>query len=462
MPRILIVDDEEAIRKTVAQTLASEKHESAQAANGKEALEKLEGDTFDLALVDLKMPGMDGKEFLTALNDRRIDIPVVMMSGHGTIDDALDATRRGALDFIQKPFDRDRLLLAVRNAAAHGRLATENRVLRTRVASRTRMLGESDAMKEVRAMIQKVAATEARVLILGENGSGKELVARLIHEQSARAEGPFVDVNCAALPDTLIESELFGYEPGAFTGANKSMPGKFEQAKGGTLFLDEIGDMPLQAQAKVLRVLEERQVRRLGGQKTVAVDARVVAATNRDLPGMIAKGEFREDLYYRLNVFPVRVPPLRERRADVPVLARGFLADFCVVSGLPARRLDGAAETRLAGHAWPGNVRELKNVVERMAILADKDVITEADVSKAMGGTRQMAEAARAAVAATDADPMGPFRACRTYEEFKEMSEKLFLESRLRSNDGNVSKTAEELDMPRSNFYKKMEKYGLK
>ncbi|MCE9581340.1 MAG: sigma-54 dependent transcriptional regulator [Planctomycetes bacterium] len=460
MARILVVDDEELIRKTVAQTLSSEKHESVGASNGKEALEKLAGDTFDLALVDLKMPGMDGKEFLTAVREKGIEIPVVMMSGHGTIDDAVDATRRGALDFIQKPFDRERLLLAVRNAASHAQLTRENRVLRTRVVSRTRMLGESEGMKEVRAMIAKVAGTEARVLVLGENGSGKELVARLIHEQSSRVEGPFVDVNCAALPDTLIESELFGYEPGAFTGASKSMPGKFEQAKGGTLFLDEIGDMPLAAQAKVLRVLEERQVRRLGGQKTLAVDARVVAATNRDLPGMIRDGEFREDLYYRLNVFPVRVPPLRERRADVAVLARGFLSDFCAANGLPAKKLEGAAESRLAGHAWPGNVRELKNVVERMAILSDKDLITEVDVAKAMGGTRDLAAAAAAAVG--DTDPMAGFMSCRTYEAFKEMSEKLFLESRLKANDGNVSKTAEELEMPRSNFYKKMEKYGLK
>jgi DNA-binding NtrC family response regulator len=451
MPRILIVDDEDAIRKTVAQTLASEKHEAVAAASAKEALEKAAEGGIDLVLCDLKMPGMDGLELLSALKDRGIELPVVMMSGHGSIDDALEATRRGALDFIQKPFDRDRLLLAVRNAASLGRLAAENRSLRSRVAKRARMLGESDAMREARVLIGRVAVTDARVLILGENGSGKELVAREIHEASARAEGPFVDVNCAALPDTLIESELFGYEPGAFTGASKSMAGKFEQARGGTLFLDEIGDMPLQAQAKVLRVLEERSVRRLGGQKPIAVDARVIAATNRDLPGMIAKGEFREDLYYRLNVFPVRVPPLRERRADVPVLARHFLSDFCAANGLPARKLEGAAETRLAAHGWPGNVRELKNVVERLAILADRETIGEGEVARAMEPPRQAA-----------AGGGDPFAACRTYEEFKEASERLFLEARLKANDGNVSKTAEELEMQRSNLYKKMERYGLK
>ncbi|MBI2919688.1 MAG: sigma-54-dependent Fis family transcriptional regulator [Planctomycetes bacterium] len=458
MSRILIVDDEEPIRKTVAQTLAGEKHESAGAATGREALEKLDGESFDLVLSDLKRPGMDGLELLAAIRDKGLDVPVVMMSGHGAVEDAVLATKRGALDFIQKPFDRDRLLLAVRNAVAHGKLAADNRALHTRVVGRTKMIGVSEAIKDVRALITRVAATDARVLILGENGSGKELVARMIHEASSRAERPFVDVNCAALPDTLIESELFGYEPGAFTGANKSVAGKFEQAKGGTLFLDEIGDMPLAAQAKVLRVLEERQVRRLGGQKTVQVDARVVAATNRDLPAMIAEAKFREDLYYRLNVFPIRVPPLRERKADVPVLARSFLAEFCSSNGLPARRLEEGSETRLAGHAWPGNVRELKNMVERLAILADRDQITEADVAKVMSGPAGAPSAEKPAGGAV-ADLIVT---CRTYEAFKEASERMFLEARLRANDGNVSKTAEELDMPRSNFYKKMEKYGLK
>ncbi|NUN47963.1 MAG: sigma-54-dependent Fis family transcriptional regulator [Candidatus Brocadiae bacterium] len=459
MARILIVDDEETIRRTVAQTLSAEKHECTGVGSGKEGLEALEGGGFDLVLLDLKMPGMDGRELLAAIRERGLEIPALMMSGHGTIEDAVEATRKGALDFIQKPFDRDRLLLAVRNAVSHGSLVAENRVLRSRIPTRTRMLGESEAIRAVRALVTRVAATDARVLVSGENGSGKELVARLIHEQSPRADRPFVDVNCAALPDTLIESELFGYEPGAFTGAARSTPGKFEQARGGTLFLDEIGDMPLSAQAKVLRVLEERQVRRLGGQKTIAVDCRVVAATNRDLAGMIARGAFREDLFYRLNVFPVRVPPLRERRADIPVLARHFLAEFCAGSGLPARRLDPGAETRLAGHAWPGNVRELKNVVDRLAILADREEIGAGDVERAMEGPGAAVPSAGGGGGGGVADLV---RSCRTYEEFKEMSERMFLEARLKANDGNVSKTAEELDMPRSNFYKKMEKYGLK
>jgi two-component system nitrogen regulation response regulator NtrX len=373
-----------------------------------------------------------------------------MISGHGTIETALEATRRGAFDFIEKPLDRDRVLLTIRNAHQLRRLRGENVELRTRLSDASRrMLGSSPSLQAVREVVAKVAPTQARVLVQGPSGSGKELVARLIHEMSPRASGPFVDVNCAAIPKELLESELFGHEKGSFTGATATRKGKFEQATGGTLFLDEVGDMSLEAQAKVLRVVEEQKVQRVGGADPIPVDVRLVAATNKDLKQEVDEGTFREDLYYRLAVVPLRVPPLRERADDIPELAGAFLVRFAGDLGREAPRLTENALRWLQRQAWPGNVRQLRNLMERCAILVEGAGIDVSDL-EALGGSGPPSG---------EADP---FRSCKTFEEFKDTAERLFLQQRLAENDWNVKRTAEVLGMQRSNLYKKIERYGLK
>ncbi|MBI3270958.1 MAG: sigma-54-dependent Fis family transcriptional regulator [Planctomycetes bacterium] len=448
MTRILVVDDEPAIRDTLRMLLAYERFEVVVAETARDGLAALGKEEVHACLLDIKMPGMDGLECLLKIRESWPDLPVIMISAHGTVATAVEATRKGAFDFLEKPLDRDRLLLAVRNALSQGNLSRENRVLRERIRTQTAILGESACVHALRELIRRVAATEVRVLITGENGTGKELIARSIHEQSARGAGPFLAVNCAALPAELIESELFGHEEGAFTGASARRVGKFEAARGGTLFLDEIGDMPLPAQAKVLRVLEENSVQRVGGNKNVAVDVRVVAATNKDLQELIQARTFREDLFFRLNVVPVHAAPLRDRAEDVPLLARHFLHESIRRHGLPVRRLGEDALARLTAYRWPGNVRELRNLMERLPIIVDGEVIAAPDVDRVLQPTRSASH--------------DPFVQCRTYEEFKEASERMFIEARLRATDWNVSRTAEELDMPRSNLYKKMEKFGLK
>jgi DNA-binding NtrC family response regulator len=464
--RILVVDDDEAIRDSLDVVLRFEHHEVKTARDGAEGLAALHADPeIDLVFLDIKMPGRDGLEVLPEMVAARPDVLVVMISGHGTIETAMEATRRGAFHFIEKPLDRDRVLLAVRNAHQVRKLRGENSMLRRQLSDTSRrMLGSSPALEDVRKVVARVAPTQARVLIQGENGSGKELVARLVHDLSGRAAGPFVDVNCAAIPKELLESELFGHEKGAFTGATAMRKGKFEQAHGGTLFLDEVGDMSLDAQSKVLRVIEEQKVQRVGGAEPIAVDVRLVAATNKDLKTAVAEGTFREDLYYRLAVVPISVPPLRDRSADAGALASAFLERSAAEVGRPAPRLSAAAVAWLARQPWPGNVRQLKNLMERCVILLDASTIDVPDLERLAGSAASAP--LPAASAAPDAppavDPADPFRTCATFAEFQDLAEKLFLQQRLAANDWNVKRTAESLGMQRSHLYKKIERYGLR
>lgn len=392
MAKILIIDDERAIRNTLKDILDFEGYEVEVVENGKIGLERATSGAFDLIYSDVKMPEMDGIEFLTAYRQAleatpdRLPAPVVMISGHGNIETAVDALKKGAFDFIEKPLDLNRLLVTTKNALQHGSQTQEIKekteeiqTLRSRVASKNKMIGESPAIAHVRDIISKVAPTEARVLITGENGTGKEVVARLLHEQSQRAKKPLVEVNCAAIPSELIESELFGHTKGAFTSAIKDRAGKFEQADGGTLFLDEIGDMSLDAQAKVLRALQENEITRVGSDKTIHVNVRVIAATNKNLLAEIEKGTFREDLYHRLNVIPIHVPALRERTDDIPLLVNYFAEVICAEQGCKTKNFAPEAIKALQARTWSGNIRELRNVVERLIILA-ADPISRQDI----------------------------------------------------------------------------------
>lgn len=374
MAHILIVDDEKSIRETLKEILEFEKHEVSQAPDGEEALAILNSENVDLVLCDIKMPKMDGMELLQKCKDGELVVPFVMLSAHGTIDTAVVATKNGAFDFLQKPPDLNRLLLSVRNALDKSRLQTETVKLRKKVSKGYEIIGESKAIKDIKEMIDKVAATDARVLITGENGTGKELVARWIHEKSMRAAIELVEVNCAAIPGELIESELFGHEKGSFTSAVKQRIGKFEQATGGTLFLDEIGDMSLSAQAKVLRALQEHKITRVGGERFIKVDVRVVAATNKELKQEIQNGNFREDLYHRLSVIVIHVPALRERREDIPLLIDHFLGQVAEEYGAAKKQISNEAVNNLTTREWTGNIRELRNVVERLVIMSDSSI----------------------------------------------------------------------------------------
>jgi two-component system nitrogen regulation response regulator NtrX len=449
MARILVVDDEEGIRKILRQVLEYEGHEVRVAAGGGEALQ-LYGETRpDLVFMDVKMARMDGLEALDRIREHDPTALVVMISGHGTIETAVEATRRGAYDFLEKPLDTDRLLLTIRNALQQRGLAQENARLRGEVESRYEIVGRSYAVRALLDRIEKVAPTDARVLITGENGTGKELVARAIHRLSSRADAPFVEVNCAAIPAELIESELFGHMKGSFTGAHADRAGKFEQASGGTLFLDEIGDMSLAAQAKVLRALQEGIITRVGGEKPIRVDVRVIAATNKSLEEEIGAGRFREDLYHRLNVVPIHVPPLRERREDIGMLVQHFSQKAVDEQRLPVRNFAPEAIERLGRLEWSGNVRELRNTIERLLILSRAGDVTEADVERLVGG-------------ATHTDAISSdLLAAVTFADFKERAERAYIVAKLRENDWNVSETARSIDMPRSNLYKKIERYGL-
>ena len=379
MSNILIIDDEKAIRKTLTEILSYEGYKIDEASDGEEGLRKFREKTFDVVLCDIKMPKMDGIEFLEKAREGNPDIPVIMISGHGTIETAGEAVKKGAYDFISKPPDLNRLLITIRNAMDKTSLVTETRALRRKVTKVDEMIGESSAIIKIKDTIEKVATTDARVLITGENGVGKELVARWLHEKSNRNKGSLVEVNCAAIPTELIESELFGHEKGSFTSAVKQRIGKFEQAHGGTLFLDEIGDMSLSAQAKVLRALQEGKITRVGGDKDISVDVRVVAATNKDLLGEVDEKKFRLDLYHRLSVIIIHVPSLNERREDVPLLVEHFLDDICSDYGIPSKGIDKEALDELKQNSWTGNIRELRNVVERLIILSGK-TITASDV----------------------------------------------------------------------------------
>ncbi len=381
MTRILVIDDESSIRNTLKEILEYEKFEVEVAEDGLEALEILSKSSFDVIFCDIKMPGMDGLEVLDKIQEKDPDTTVVMISGHGSIDTAVEAIKKGAFDYVAKPLDLNRLLITIRNATDKTRLVTETKVLKRKVLKNYEMVGQSESLEQIRTLIERVAPTDARIFITGENGTGKELVARWIHELSHRARGPFIEVNCAAIPSELIESELFGHEKGSFTSAIKQKKGNFELASGGTIFLDEIGDMSLAAQAKVLRTLQERKITRVGGEKEISVDVRVVAATNKNIQQEIANGNFREDLYHRLSVILIHVPTLNERSDDIPELATFFLSQIREEQNMPVKNFDEGALQALKNIHYTGNIRELRNIVERLAILCDK-VITAEDVNR--------------------------------------------------------------------------------
>jgi two-component system nitrogen regulation response regulator NtrX len=456
--RVLVVDDEKGIREALKQVLEYEEIEVQTCPSGGEALQLYADFQPHLVFLDVKMQGMDGLETLRKLRELDGHAQVVMISGHGTIQTAVEATQLGAYDFLEKPLDTDRILLTLRNALQHVDLASENVRLKAQVHAQYEIVGSSKAIQQVIERVEKVAPTAARVLITGENGTGKELVARAIHALSPRSRGPFVEVNCAAIPTELIESELFGHVKGSFTGAFADRAGKFELADGGTLFLDEVGDMSQSAQAKVLRALEEGVISRVGSGRTLAVDVRVVAATNKDLTAEIAGGQFRDDLLYRLNVVPIEVPPLRARRADIPQLIEHFADQLTQRGGLPPKQFDKEAVKRLQSHHWPGNIRELRNAVERLLILAQGPVATLQDVERLAGvGTDDGGADGWAA-----ADLAGaPWMRAATFEDFKQAAERTYLLAKLKENDWNVSETARTLEMPRSNLYKKIERYRL-
>ncbi len=374
MAKILVIDDERAIRNSLKDILEYEKHEVTLAEDGKQALTLLEENEFDVALCDIKMPDIDGIEVLEKAGKKGIDVRFVMISGHGTVDTAVEAIKKGAFDFIEKPLDLNRLLITVKNALEIGKLATETKVLKKKVSKKYEMVGESKAIQHIKEMVDKVADTDARVLITGENGTGKELVAHRLHEKSSRSKGPFVEVNCAAIPSELIESELFGHEKGSFTSAHKQRTGKFEQANGGTIFLDEIGDMSLSAQAKVLRALQENKISRVGSDKQIKVDVRVIAATNKNLKEEIEAKRFREDLYHRISVILIHVPSLNERKEDIPILAEHFINQISKEHGTAPKKIDKAAIKELQKINWTGNIREFRNVIERLMILCDKKI----------------------------------------------------------------------------------------
>ena len=452
--RILVVDDEAEIRRSVRMILEYEGHDVQEASSGPEALALVQREPPDLVFLDIKMPGMDGLEVLQKMREMNEALPIVIISGHATVSTAVEATKLGAFDFIEKPLSSERVLVTIRNVLDQSRLADENRSLKRAVEARHHMVGESPALRQIWDAIKRAAPTNATVLLLGESGVGKELVARAIHRNSLRSRERFVQVNCAAIPEELIESELFGHEKGSFTGATEKQIGKFEQADRGTIFLDEVGDMSAKTQAKVLRVLQEGEVERLGSARTIKVDVRVIAATNKDLEAEIEKGNFREDLYFRLSVIPIRVPPLRDRRDDIPVLVRHFVDVFSRDNNRRPQRFTAAALEYLQKARWKGNVRELKNTVERLLIMTPGDPI---DVDDLREFVRTEAPKTAPAAGGADADRERP----GTLREFKESAEREFLVQKLRENGWNISKTAEVIGTPRSNLYKKLEQYAI-
>jgi two-component system nitrogen regulation response regulator NtrX len=452
---VLVVDDEADIRASLGRILEYEGITALEAASGREAIEKVESQRPDAVLLDIKMAGMDGLEVLAELRRRDPDLPVIMISGHGTIATAVEATRLGAFDFMEKPLERDRVLLVLRNAAERRRLQEENRDLKLSFEDRYRMVGESKALRSVQDAIAMAAPTKAAVLIVGESGTGKELVARAIHGNSTRADKPFIRVNCAAIPEDLIESELFGHEKGSFTGATRDQAGKFVQADGGTIFLDEIADMSLKTQSKVLRVLQDGEVEPVGAARSFLVDVRVIAATNKDLPEEIRAGRFREDLYFRLNVVPISLPSLRERSEDVGALVEHFADSFRRENNNRAKTFAPDAIDALRALPWRGNVRELRNAVERLIIMTPRDTIRAADIPAGLG----LALGADAPALAAGSIVVSHSGA--TLQGFKDSSERSYLVAKLRENDWNIAATAKAIDTPRSNLYKKLEAYGI-
>lgn len=452
MKNILIVDDEKSICQSLEGILSDEGFQTSFAGSGEQCLDKIEEENPDLVLLDIWMPGIDGLETLQKIKQLRPHQLVIMMSGHGTIETAVKATHLGAFDFIEKPLSLEKVLLSIQNAMKINQLVAENRALKEKIGQDYQMIGESPIINRMKEQIQLAAPSAGWVLITGENGTGKELVARAIHQQSTRADKPFVEVNCAAIPEELIESELFGHEKGAFTGATTARKGKFDQASSGTLFLDEIGDMSLKTQAKILRILQERKFERVGGNKTIEVDVRVIAATNKDLQEEIQSGNFREDLFFRLNVLPFSVPPLRKRKDDIARLCHHFLKHFCGKESRDIKSLSPSALNALLNYNWPGNVRELKNLIERMVIMTPSQEIRLEDLPHGINKTIQAGVILQEHKSAELPD---------SYREAKELFEKQFLIEKLKKNKWNISRTAEEIGLERSNLHRKIKSYEI-
>jgi len=460
--RILIIDDEEGIRLSLRGILEDEGFRIAEAESGEQGLEMLGTDIPDMVFLDIWLPGMDGLEVLDVVSRDYKGLPVIMISGHGTIETAVQALKKGAFDFIEKPLSLEKVVVSTRNALEFSRLRQENQALKTRISSEqpVNLTGESPAIAHLSEVIGRVAPTEAWVLITGENGTGKEIVARSIHHQSGRSDKPMVAVNCAAIPEELIESELFGHEKGAFTGAEKAQEGKFELADGGTLFLDEIGDMSLKTQAKILRILQEQVFEHVGGRKTITVDVRVIAATNKDLAKEIRAGNFREDLYYRLKVFPLELPPLRDRTEDIPPLINDFVTTLVRQHGFKPISFDAKAIKALSRYPWPGNVRELKNFVERMFIMYGGDTVTVDRLPPEFGAPPPAPKPAdRPEPGSTMADLIadGPSDLKQARADF----EARFLETKLREFEGNISQLAKAIGLERSSLYRKLKAYNI-
>jgi len=449
MPSILIVDDEPGVRSALGGVLRDEGYDVDAVDTGEAALERLGRQGYDVVVLDIWMPGMDGLATLARMRERQIDSQVVIISGHGNIESAVRAIKMGAFDFVEKPLSLEKAVLVVRNALRQRTLEAENRALRARVDAQHTMVGESYAMAQLREQVAMAAPTNGRVLIYGENGTGKELVARNIHAMSRRRTGPFVEVNCAAIPEELIESELFGHVRGAFTGAVADRRGKFEAAHGGTIFLDEIADMSLKTQAKVLRVLQEQVMEAVGGSTRIKVDARVLAATNKDLVAEIRAGRFREDLYFRLNVVPIFVPPLRDRQEDIPLLADHFMAMLAREYGRRPKTFEADAVLALQQYGWPGNVRELRNVVERLMIMVPGDRISSRDLSFLEQSL------------APGAEPRPQMPASTPLHEARDQFEREYILRALAAQQGNISRTADALGIERSNLYRKMRAFGI-
>ena len=443
---VLVVDDEAGLRSVLASALRGAGWRVDAVVSGEDCLERTARRTYDVILLDVRLPGLDGLAVLEALREQGVEAHVIVMSGHGNVESAVRAIKMGAFDFIEKPFPLDKAVLVTRNALRQRRLEQENRELRAHVDRRSALVGESPAIARLRKQIEVAAPTDGRVLIVGANGTGKELVARSVHARSRRAAGPFIEMNCAAIPEELIESELFGHARGAFTGAVGSRTGKFRAADGGTLFLDEVGDMTLRTQAKMLRVLEEQVVEPLGGDAGTRVDVRVIAATNKDLAAAIENGTFRDDLFFRLDVIRIRVPPLTERREDIPLLAAHFMRTLARRHGQRVKTLDASARTLLHAHHWPGNVRELRNVIERLAIMVPGDVVTAHDLGFLVGA------AAGRPAASGDLRPL---------HEARDRFERDYIVQALAAHAGNVSRTAEALRVERSNLHRKMRAFGI-
>ena len=446
--RILVVDDEAGVRSSLQGILEDEGYRVDTDSSAEGALRRLEREPYDLVLLDIWLPNMDGMKALEKMREEELDTPVIMISGHATIESAVKAIQLGAYNFVEKPLSLDKTVIVVKNALRQRTLEQENRDLRERVESRQVLIGESPTMLDLKKQIGIAAPTNGRVLIFGENGTGKELVARSVHAQSLRSKGSFVEVNCAAIPEELIESELFGHVRGAFTGAVSDKKGKFLAADGGTLFLDEVGDMSLKTQAKVLRVLQEQKFEPVGSTQSIAVDCRVIAATNKELAEEIRAGNFREDLYFRLNVIPFHMPPLRDRREDVVPLATHFIVAFCAEYGKKAKEMSPSALDRLMAYGWPGNVRELKNVIERLVIMVPGDVIDLDDLPVALS--------------TTDDEGFETFNDYPSLSSAREAFETQYIAHKLRANKGNVSKTAEALRIERSHLYRKMKAFGIR